>query len=359
MQGGMPGLHQGHWGAELGSQQWQWPPPAAQHAEWQAAANGSTYRAFVFGAEVDEVTQQYYNVSGLGVNEVTAQQYSQVGMTFLGWQPVAADMGQPGSSDADSVRQFNSFAQQMQQLGATVVGLLRNQQVLFAALQQDMAGVKASVDHLGYGVGHVLQQQQQQTMMLQQHSQQMQLMIELQQKQLHGSSTVLASQVVIQRSMHGMQQQMGEVHMGMADVAGKQAQLIADTGRQAAAAARQRARPNLGTHSRVVSTKQGATTDGAAAAAAAAVNAAEAEAGVKPLQTQHLHWPGDAKTMAGERGSVVVTVLLVHLSIHATLGVRRAPANFSKYSAAILHVVSRYCLCRQSPLRRVSNVTAC
>jgi hypothetical protein len=29
-------------------------------------------QAFVFGAEVDEVTQQHYSVSGLGVNEVTA-----------------------------------------------------------------------------------------------------------------------------------------------------------------------------------------------------------------------------------------------------------------------------------------------
>jgi hypothetical protein len=64
-------------------------------------------------------------------------------MTFLGWQPVAADMSQPGSSDAHSVRLFNSLAQQMQQSGATVVGLLCSQQVLLADLCACRYGLRA------------------------------------------------------------------------------------------------------------------------------------------------------------------------------------------------------------------------
>jgi hypothetical protein len=283
--------------------QWQWPPAAAepgQRAEWDAAQNASTCRAFVM--ETPEGQQ-------------LAEQCWEIGMSLLGWSE--AQMPEiPGTSDADIVQAVNSFAKAAWELGPKLTGLLVHVQQQMVGIQQQLSGLQASVNHLGSGVGTVLQQQQRHTGMLQQINQQGALMLELQRKQLQGSSAVLASQATLQQGMQGMQQQLGGVHTDVSRVAANQAQLVADRSQLSARA--QQLRPvaaPLGSAKRkhgtlevvaagggTAGTSTSAAQDGSAAAGPSSSAAAEAAP-----QPKWLAWPGNQPNLSGELQCANVT----------------------------------------------------
>lgn len=274
---------------------WQWPPTAAepaQRAEWDAAQNASTCRTFVMDTPE---------------GELLAAQCWEAGCQFLGWQ----EQQLPeitGSSDAEIVQGFNSFAQAARDLGPKLAGLLLNMMQQMASMQQQLSRVEVSVDHIGSGVSLVMQQQQQQTDMLEQINQQGALMLELQRKQLQSSSTVLASQATLQQGMQGMQQQLGGVHKDVSQVAANQARLVAGNSHLSARAQQQwPAGASLGSAKRKHSTLQDVAANGGTAdtsssapqdgpAATGTSSGAAAEETLPALKK----WPGNQPHLNGE-----------------------------------------------------------
>lgn len=261
-------------------QQWSWPQApaeaAAQQAEWEAAGHGSQCRTYAMQ------------------DVVSADALAAAGRQWLGWRAQELPTPPQGSdSDAATVQAFNTYAAGLQEMGPTLVGFLLQHQETLRSMQQQLVGLHSKVQHLGEGVGVVVQQQQ----LL---SGQQQLSIELQHKQLEGLDFLMANQVQLHRKVDSMQQHMGDLHLVASDLATNQARCAA-----AAASSRGHTGRQLPAqkHPRAELTQPQQQQRYAAAGPEIAPGAAANETTEQVVDQQFTAWPNAARTLKGRVAS--------------------------------------------------------